>query len=621
MSNAARNDAASGAKERLGAALWSLQLIWAAGRGYVLLILACTLLQGLVPAGFALALRGLIDGAAAMLGGTEGAFAILLPWLFLAFAISLIDSLTALVEQFASERLRLDLTLQANDRVLRHAARLDLPYFEHPDSREAIEQVQRDPGRKLHQFFGEIQRTALAGIQVAGLMAVLVWLEPYILLAVPLLAVPFFITQWRFALGRFRIEQSRALKRRMTRYFLRKLTVPESAGEIQLLGIGSLLAGRFTAVMRELRDQDAVLQRDQLFATGLFAVFSTVLFYLLFAHVAYQVAIGNHTVGDLAVFGGAVARLRTALTSGIRAAALAHEQNLYNRVLRDFLMSQPRVRDAGASAGASAPERQSDLAEPAALRGAIEVRDLEFAYPGSDTPVLRRLSLSIAPGETVAIVGENGSGKSTLSKLLTRLYDPDRGAILIDGRPITDYPICTLRRNIALMVQNFGRYEASAAENIAYGDWERLSRDRDALVTLAEATGTRAMVAHLPAGIDTPLGRELGEHDLSGGQWQRIALARTLARRSPILILDEPTSNIDAKAEHELFSSLAAAAERRTTIIISHRFSTLRLADRILVMHAGRIAEEGTHASLLAANGQYARLYRMHEHYRIRQSA
>jgi len=593
-------------RERLSAVLWSFRQTWHASPSSFAGILACTIARGAVPAGFAIAIRGLINAATAVIENTRDGFDLLLPWLMLAFFVTLADGLATQLQQFFSERLKGNLTLDLNARVLRHAANLDLPYLENAANRDVLEQVQSDPGLKLHQFFSETQAALLAGFQIVSLVLILIWLEPLILLAVILLALPFIRFQWRLAQTRFETERNRTKKRRWTRYFLRQLTSPQTAGEIRHLGIGGLLAGRFHDTMQEFLAQDRRLQARQLVGGTLFALLTTTAFYAIFARVTYQVHEGTLTVGDLAIFGVAMTRLRTALDSGIRALARGYEQTLSITVLRDFLASQPVILELeGAQAGG--------------FRGAIDISDLWFTYPGTDRPAVRDLSLHIAPGETVAIVGENGSGKSTLAKLLVRLYDPDRGTILLDGKPIDGYPLAWLRRNISFLGQNFGRHEASIAENIAYGDWERLSGDREAVERLARSTGLDEIAATLPDGIDTHVGREFAEHDLSGGQWQRLAIARSLALPAKLRIFDEPTSSIDARAEHTLFNAIDEASRDQTTVIISHRFSTLRMADRILVMHEGSVVEQGTHDDLMASDGRYATLYRLHESFRIRE--
>ncbi|MEM1112441.1 MAG: ABC transporter ATP-binding protein [Pseudomonadota bacterium] len=591
---------------RFGAALWGYQLIWRSHPILVLCTLGCTLLLGASPAGFAIAIRGLINEVTASLGDPGAGMDVALWWLALAFAITVADSLTGLLSQLLSDRLKSDLTLEVNAQVMEHAAGLDLPYIENTANRELLERVQQDPGIKLHLLFQHSQRAALSVFQVASLAAVLAWLEPAVILFAALVAVPFIISQWRLSRQRYMTNYMRSTKRRWTEYFLSRLITPAYAGDIKVLGIGGLLTRRFVAAMTLFRDQDRVLQQRQFTSGALFVTASTIAFYALFARVIMRTIEGDLSIGDLAIFGGAVVRMRSALETAIRAASNAYEQTLYTNDLYTFLQTRAMVEDRGSEGGR----------EPRAIRGALSVQHVCFAYPGTREQILHDLTFEIEAGETVAIVGENGSGKSTLAKLLARLYDVDSGRIELDGRALPEYPLTSLRKEIALMAQSFGRYEASVAENIAYGDWDRLASDRGAVEEIARVTGIDYIAAGLPEGLDTKLGREFAEVDLSGGQWQLLAAARTMARRSSVLILDEPTSNIDARAEHALYAAIEEYAAEATTIIISHRFSTITMADRILVMDGGCIVEQGTHESLMQDNGHYARLYRLHEHYR-----
>jgi ATP-binding cassette subfamily B protein len=244
---------------------------------------------------------------------------------------------------------------------------------------------------------------------------------------------------------------------------------------------------------------------------------------------------------------------------------------------------------------------------------AVELRNVSFTYAGAPRPALAAISLRIARGETIALVGENGAGKTTLVKLIARLYDPDEGCVLFGGIDVRALPRDELHQRIAFVLQGFGRYEASAADNIAYGDWRRLLSDREGVQRVARTAGVDEMISALPHGYDTLLGRTFGEQELSAGQWQKIALARAFARDADVLILDEPTSNLDARAEHALFTQFRRLAEGRTTIIVSHRFSTVSMAQRIVVLDKGRIVESGTHAELLSRAGNYAGLYELQQ--------
>jgi ATP-binding cassette subfamily B protein len=234
---------------------------------------------------------------------------------------------------------------------------------------------------------------------------------------------------------------------------------------------------------------------------------------------------------------------------------------------------------------------------------------------------LEDVSLAIEPGEVVALVGPNGAGKSTLVKLLGRLYEPEQGAILLDGHKLSDFAPENLRLRLSFVFQRFARYEATAGENIAYGDWRRLRDDPDAIEEIAERTGAADMIARLPDGYETHLGRSFGHTTLSVGQWQLLAMARAMARDAQVLVLDEPTSNLDARTEYEVFSRFRELARGRTTLLISHRFTTVGMADRILVLEGGRLVEEGTHDDLLAGGGVYARLYELHRRlYEVQQA-
>ena len=322
--------------------------------------------------------------------------------------------------------------------------------------------------------------------------------------------------------------------------------------------------------MTQLRDRDRVRYRKDFASSSVFTFLTTVGFYVLFARVALQVVGGVLTVGDIVLYAGVATRLRLTLERLIAAISGVTEQALHLGNLKTFLQESPRL----SSDGGLIPSG----------RGEVELTDVSFTYPGSSTPALSGVSLHIKPGEVVALVGENGAGKTTLIRLIARLYEADMGRICLDGVDVKDLSIHHLHQSIAFLSQAFGRYEATAADNIGYGDWQRILNDRDRIRDTAISAGCHDIIEAMPNGYDTRLGRMFGEHDISGGQWQKLAVARTLARDAALLILDEPTAHLDARAEYELFCHFRDLARGRTTILVSHRFGTLAMADRILVL-------------------------------------
>ncbi|HEU4953061.1 MAG TPA: ABC transporter ATP-binding protein [Gemmatimonadales bacterium] len=574
-------------------------MIRTAAPGLVAALVVLTVLQGLIPAALALALRGLINAAA---GGGAGVDvgSQLVGWVALAFVLTAADALTGLAVAFAGQRLTDDLNFHLTGEILAHAWSLDLSFFEDPERQDLLSRTQANVGVQLQALVLEalnVVRQLLTGV---ALLLLLAHIEPLVLLVVPPFAIPFLYFQWRLAKQRHVELQRRATNLRWTSYFVSKLTAPESVAEVKLLDLGPLLIERFRRIHAEFRDRDRVLHLRNFRGTSLAALLTIGALCALFARVAARTAAGVVSLGDLAIFGGAAIRLRLALNDIIRSGVACLERLMSLGNLREFL----EVRPAVATGKGLTPPLD---------RGAVEIRDVTFTYPGGSAPVLRGLSLSIQPGETLALVGESGAGKSTLVKLLARLYDPDEGQILFDGVDLRDIEPAHLHQRIGLVLQSFGRYEASAAENIAYGDWRRLLGRREEIERLAREANLHETIANLPKGYDTHLGQSFGTLTLSGGEWQRVAMARAFARQASLLILDEPTAHLDARAEYELFTRFNEQSHGRTTLLISHRFTTISLADRIAVLADGRVVELGGHHELLDRRGAYASLYRLYE--------
>lgn len=573
---------------------WTARLIWRHAAVLLSALIVLSLVQGLLPAAMALALRELVN--AAVLAVELGSADPLIPWITAAFALAATEALSALAQTYVKQRLHDDLNLEITGEILLHAWSLDLAFFEDPDRRDLIHRTQASMATKLVSLVEHANSAVVNLLRSLSLLGVLVVIEPVVALVVPPFALPFLYFQWRLARLRYAEQHIRARKRRWMNYFVSQLTAESAVPETKHLDLGPLLMERFRSFLREFRDRDRELHRRNFAGSSIAAALTVAALYGVFIRVGVRVVGGSLTLGDLAIFVVAPARLRVSLDAFLRSLTVAGEQMLFASDLHEFLAERPRLPSGAAL-------------EPTSDKGRMEFRNVSFAYPGTGTPVLQNLTLTVGAGETLAIVGENGAGKSTLVKLITRMYDPDDGCILYDGVDLRDIDPTWLRDRIGLVLQSFGRYQASVHDNIAYGDWRRLLEDRAAVEALAKRIGIHDMIERLPDGYDTALGRSFGHYTLSGGQWQKIAVARALARDHSVLVLDEPTSNLDARSEHELFLKFKELSRGRTTILISHRFTTIGMADRIAVMAEGRIVELGSHAELVAQGGLYRTLH------------
>ena len=587
-------------RSTIATAGWALRQIRAAAPMAFAALVGLTLVQGLLPAGLALLLRELINDTVTVIRVGTGSAAPLYPWLALVLVLAVLDASSSLVAEYLNRRIADDLNLHVTDRILRHAWSLDLASFEDPDRQDLLARTQNNIAFQMQTFVNEGLSASRNFLTAIGLLVVLTLIEPLVLLVVPPFALPYLAFRWRHAKLRYAEEHHRAAKRRWTTYYIQKLTSSDSVAELKILDLGPHMIEKSRGLLEEFRNRDRILHRKSLVGGSLGAILTTASLYGLFVRVAVRTVQGVVSLGDLAVFAGAGGRLRGALNQAIHSLSVGIERVLYVANLREFLSIAPMAH---VGRGLTPPLD----------RGEIEIRDLTFAYPGSSVPVLRNLSLTIAPGETLALVGENGAGKSTLAKLLVRLYDPGEGRIFIDGVDIRDIDPAHLHRHVGLVLQTSGRYETTAAENIAYGDWRRLLEDREEIERLARSVDIHELIVALEGGYDAHLGRRFGNVTLSGGQWQRIAVARAFAREASLLVLDEPTSSLDPRTEYALFTKFRQLSRGRTTLLISHRFTTIGMADRIAVLSGGRIVESGTHEELLIERGAYSALYQLYE--------
>ena len=490
-------------KRLLSNTLWAVRIISSTNTGLTTGLAIATFARGLVPAGLAFFARGLINVFVAEGGPGAANVSAATPWLLLGFAVTVIEAVVPLVERFCIQRLHDDVNLKITSDILSHSERLELAFFENPLKRDLIERSQQNPAERFMKFIEDAQAAVIGLLQAASLTAVLMMIEPLVLWGLAPFAVPYLLFRWRLSQRRYKEEYQRTPQRRWTAYFVSLMTGRQSVAEIKLLDLGPYLRERFHSLMTQFRNRDKSLHRRSLAGSSLFALATTVAFFVIFFRVVANVGEGALTVGDLAVFGAATSRLRYSLEATIRGLSGAMEHTLFIANLVEFFNEQPRM--AGATSKVSQPSR-----------GEIELKNVSFTYPDSTEPALRDVSIHIRPGETLAVVGENGAGKTTLVKLLARLYDPDMGSIEFDGIDVKTLLPSDLHKHLGFVLQDFGHYEASAADNVAYGDWRRLVGDREKVEETARLAGVEEMLRSMPQGYDTALMIDAAVRDSKG---------------------------------------------------------------------------------------------------------
>lgn len=577
----------------------AVELVWSTSRVLMLTLAVLTVIAGVLPAAVAYVGQLIVDSVVAAINADEPDTRQVLIYVFLEAGI--VTALAACQRGISASEslLRAQLGHRVNVMILEKALTLPLQSFEDSEFYDKLTRARREASSRPLSLVKRTFGLAQNGISLISYAVLLFAFSSWAVVVLILAGLPAFFAEAKFSGDAFRLFRWRSPESRMQIYLETLIAREDGVKEVKLYGLGPRFLDRYRGIFKRLfrEDRRLTLRRDAWgFGLGLL---STGAFYGAYIWIVLTTIAGQISLGAMTMYLMLFRQGQSAVSASLTAISGMYEDNLYLSNLYEYL-AYPVPRDSGTAAVGPDPSR------------GLEFRNVRFRYPGSEDDALKGVSLTVRPGQSLALVGENGSGKTTLIKLLTRLYQPSGGDILLDGLPLSEWELGALHRRIGVIFQDFGRYQFSVGENIGAGDVRHID-EQDRWERAAETGMAAPFIEAMPDGYDTQLGRWFaGGRELSGGQWQKIALSRAFMRsNADILILDEPTAAMDAASEAAIFEHFRAASGDKITILISHRFSTVRAADQIVVIEDGQVVEQGDHSELIAFKGKYAHLFEL----------
>jgi ATP-binding cassette, subfamily B, bacterial len=576
-----------------------LGMVWDTSPALVSITTALRLVRALLPLAMLWVSKLILDSVVAWIKRGNGDSAGLWKLVALELGLAVLSDLLARANSLADSLLGDRFTNRISVRLIEHATQLDLASFEDPVFYDKLERARRQTTGRIG-LLAAVLNVAQDTLSLISLSAGLIVFSPWLMVLLVAAVIPAFLGETHFTTLAYSVLYRWTPQRRLLDYLRMLGASSQSAKEVKIFGLGDHLAQRYSEVSDRIYEDNKKVAVKRASVGFLLNLVSTSGYYGAYAVVLIRTLAGAISIGTFTFLTGAFSRSRMYIEKILQSFTDISDQALYLKDLFEFFEMEPSIRSLPGA-----------LPAPRPIRSGFEFRNVAFAYPGSSAMVVENINFRLEAQEKIALIGENGAGKTTLVKLLARLYDPTAGQILLDGVDLREYDVEDLRKEIGVIFQDYMRYELLAKENIGFGKIEDLA-DHARIELAAQKSMAFQVIGKLPNGYDQMIGRRFdGGVDLSGGEWQKFALARAYMRDAQLLILDEPTATLDARAEYEVFRRFAELTKGRMAVLISHRFSTVRMADRILVLQNGRIREQGTHQHLVALGGQYAELFEL----------